>query len=137
MEEKKRENKKLTPEQLEEVTRQLSAQFDAVVKENQQLKTIVQKLQLDNLFAELNFRFKVLENASCFKQEFVERITSEIEDIMTAKEENKDEERTPYIYRWGEWPSHSDAYGENDHTSTILYRGHLASCHGNSGKTGR
>ena len=92
MEGKNNENKKLTPEQLEEVTRQLSAQFDAVVKENQQLKTIVQKLQLDNLFAELNFRFKVLENASCFKQEFVDRIISEIEDIMTPKEEDKEEE---------------------------------------------
>ena len=92
MEEKKKENKKLTPEQLEEVTRQLSAQFDTVVKENQQLKTFVQKLQLDNLFAELNFRFKVLENSSCFKQEFVNRIVSEIEDIMTPKEEDKEEE---------------------------------------------
>lgn len=91
MEEKEKEVKKLTYEQLEGVAKQLSAQLDAVAKENQQLKMLAQKLQLDNLFAELNFRFKVLERPDMFPDEFVNRIVSEIQDIMTAKEQEEEE----------------------------------------------
>ena len=92
MEEKKEQNKKLSYEQLEVAARQLSGQLDNVVKENQQLKTVMQKMQLDNLFAELNFRFKVLEHKDSFNEEFVTRIIKEIELIMTVKEEAEKEE---------------------------------------------
>lgn len=92
MEEKKVQNKKLTYEQLEAAARQLSGQLDNVVKENQQMKTMMQKMQLDNLFAELNFRFKVLEHKDSFNKEFTDRIIQEIELIMTVKEEEKEEE---------------------------------------------
>lgn len=92
MEEKKEQNKKLSYEQLEVAARQLSGQLDSVVKENQQLKTVMQKMQLDNLFAELNFRFKVLEHKDSFNEEFVARIIKEIELIMTVKEEAEKEE---------------------------------------------
>lgn len=92
MEEKKVQNKKLTYEQLEAAARQLSGQLDNVVKENQQMKTMLQKMQLDNLFAELNFRFKVLEHKDSFNKEFTDRIIQEIELIMTVKEEEKEEE---------------------------------------------
>lgn len=92
MEEKEKEVKKLSYEQLEGAANQLSAQIDALVKDNQQLKMLVQKLQLDNLFAELNFRFKVLEHVEVFSREFVDRIVSEIQDIMTPKLTEKEEE---------------------------------------------
>lgn len=92
MEEKKEQNKKLSYEQLEVAARQLSGQLDNVVKENQQLKTVMQKMQLDNLFAELNFRFKVLEHKDSFSEEFITRIIKEIELIMTVKEEAGKEE---------------------------------------------
>lgn len=90
MEEKEKEVKKLTYEQLEGVAKQLSAQLDAVAKENQQLKVLAQKLQLDNMFAELNFRFKVLEYNNMFPKEFVDRIVSEVQDIMTVKAEEEE-----------------------------------------------
>lgn len=90
MEEKEKEVKKLTYEQLEGVAKQLSAQLDAVAKENQQLKVLAQKLQLDNMFAELNFRFKVLEYNTMFPKEFVDRIVSEVQDIMTVKAEEEE-----------------------------------------------
>lgn len=93
MEEKKEQSKKLTYEQLEAAARQLSGQLDNVMKENQQLKMVAQKMQLDNLFAELNFRFKVLEHKDSFDEAFINRIVNEIELIMTVKEEeNKEEE---------------------------------------------
>lgn len=93
MEEKEKEVKKLSYEQLEGAAKQLSAQLDAVVKENQQLKAFAQKLQLDNLFAELNFRFKVLDHVEVFPEEFINKVIGEIQDIMTPKlteEEEKD-----------------------------------------------
>lgn len=92
MEEKEKEVKKLSYEQLEGAAKQLSAQIDALVKDNQQLKVLVQKLQLDNLFAELNFRFKVLEHVEVFPREFVDKIVSEIQDIMTPKLTETEEE---------------------------------------------
>lgn len=84
-------NKKLSYEQLENAARQLSAQFDAVVKENQQLRSVTQKLQLDNLFTELNFRFKVLEFRDVFDEDFVDKVVNEIKSIMTIKEEEEEE----------------------------------------------
>lgn len=92
MEEKEeKSNKKLSYEQLENAARQLSAQFDAVVKENQQLRSVTQKLQLDNLFTELNFRFKVLEFRDAFDEDFVDKVVNEIKSIMTIKEEEEEE----------------------------------------------
>lgn len=91
MEEKEKEVKKLSYEQLEGAAKQLSAQLDAIVKENQQLKAFAQKLQLDNLFAELNFRFKVLEHAEAFPEEFIDKIVGEIQDIMTPKAAEEEE----------------------------------------------
>ncbi len=91
MEEKEKEVKKLSYEQLEGAAKQLSAQLDAVVKENQQLKVFAQKLQLDNLFAELNFRFKVLEHVEVFPEDFVNKIVGEIQDIMTPKVTEEEE----------------------------------------------
>lgn len=92
MEEKEeKSNKKLSYEQLENAARQLSAQFDTVVKENQQLRSVTQKIQLDNLFTELNFRFKVLEFRDAFDEDFVDKIVNEIKSIMTIKEEEEEE----------------------------------------------
>lgn len=90
----KKEVKKLTYSQLEEAARQLSSQMDNIIKENQQLKMLIQKQQLENLFAELNFRFKVLTNSEHFPKEFVQRVTNEIVEVMTPKlmeEEAKEE----------------------------------------------
>jgi len=84
--EEKQEIKKLSYEQLEGVARQMSAQLDYITKENQQLKTILQQERLDNMFAELKFKFKVLEFANFFKPAFVESIVKNIEEIMTPSE---------------------------------------------------
>ena len=84
--EEKQEVKKLSYEQLEGVTRQISAQLDYFTKENQQLKALLQQERLDNMFTELKFKFKVLEFASFFKPIFVENIVKNIEEIMTPSE---------------------------------------------------
>lgn len=92
MEETKK-NKKLTYEQLETAAKQISAQLDAVVKENSQLREILKKEQIGNMLTELEFRFKVLNYADMFPSDFVESCVSAIVDVMTpAKEDTETEE---------------------------------------------
>jgi hypothetical protein len=98
MEEKKQKTnvqKKLSYDELENAAKQISAQFDAVIKENNQLKVMLQKAQLTNLYTELDFKFKVLQNAEMFSTEFVETCVKSIEEIMTPEvEETKEDEQS-------------------------------------------
>lgn len=91
-EEVKEESKKLSYEELENAARQLSVQLDALLKENRQLKVAAGQLQMNNLYTELNFRFKVIELQDSFDPEFVESCVNEIQKIMTSSDENNDEE---------------------------------------------
>lgn len=88
----KRTPKKLSYEELENAARQISAQLDAVVKENNQLKGAVNQLQMNNLYTELNFRFKVIELQDSFSPEFVDNCISIIEDIMSNQSEEDTQE---------------------------------------------
>ena len=86
--------KKLSYEELENAARQLSVQIDALVKENNKLRMATNQLQLNNLYTELNFRFKVIELQDSFDPEFVENCVREIEKTMTItnEEESNDDE---------------------------------------------
>lgn len=92
MEEKKQEEpkvKKLSYEDLENAARQIAAQLDAVAKENKQLKVALQQLQMNNLYTELGFRFKVLENEQHFDEEFITLCVDSIKEVMTPKQEEE------------------------------------------------
>lgn len=87
MEEKKEiennKEKKLSYSELENVAHQLSEQ-------NRQLYNQLQKSNLTNMFKRLDYLFKVVENGKVFKQEFLEKCITEIEELMTVpEEENK------------------------------------------------
>lgn len=84
-----KEVKKLSYEELENAARQIASQLDGVLKENMQLKNAVNKLQVNNLYTELNFRFKVVKYQDSFSPSFVEDCISDIENIMSTKEDNK------------------------------------------------
>ncbi|MBQ9391975.1 MAG: hypothetical protein IJU02_07270 [Lachnospiraceae bacterium] len=95
MEEKKevnQEKKKLSYEELENAARQISVQADALYKENLQLKQALQQENMGNLYAELNFKFKVLEYSNMFNPDFVGSIIENIEEIMTPKREQDNKE---------------------------------------------
>lgn len=87
---KKEDNKvkKLSYEELENAARQLSVQLDALIKENNKLRAAANQLQLNNLYTELNFRFKVIELQDSFDPEFVDNCVREIERIMTASKDD-------------------------------------------------
>jgi hypothetical protein len=90
--EKRNNKQKLSYEDLETVAKQFAAQLEAASVENQQLKLKVQQLQLGNMYTELEFRFKVLQNAEMFSPDFVEMCVKSIEDTMTPVEESLPEE---------------------------------------------
>ena len=86
MEENKKEQKKLSYEELQNVASQLSQQ-------NQQLNIMLQQANMTNIFKRLDYLFKVLENKNCFDSDFVIICADEIKDIITGPvEENQEEE---------------------------------------------
>lgn len=91
----KKVNRKLSYEELENAAQQISAQLDAMARENNQLRIALQKAQLGNLYTELDFKFKVIQNAEMFSPEFVEKCVQSIEEIMTpeAEEDKKEDEQ--------------------------------------------
>lgn len=91
----KKVNRKLSYEELENAAKQISAQLDAMARENNQLRIALQKAQLGNLYTELDFKFKVVQNAEMFSTEFVEKCIQSIEEIMTpeAEEDKKEDEQ--------------------------------------------
>lgn len=87
----KKENKvaakqeKLSYDELNQVSQQL-------FQENKMLRTKVQELSVEAFYKRIEYMFKVVELASVFSKEFVERTIQEIETIMKADEEQKAEE---------------------------------------------
>ena len=89
----KKENKvaakqeKLSYDELNQVSQQL-------FQENKMLRTKVQELSVEAFYKRIDYMFKVVELASVFSKEFVERTIQEIETVMKAEEEQKaDEEK--------------------------------------------
>ena len=82
---------KMSYEQLENIAHQLSEQ-------NKQLYMKLQATNMSNMFKRLDYLFKVVENGHMFKQDFLEKCITEIEEIMTVPEESENsEEGTPSI----------------------------------------
>lgn len=73
---------KMSYEQLENVAHQLSEQ-------NRQLFVKVQELNMTNVFKRLDYLFKVVENGHMFKQDFLEKCITEIENLMTVSEQEE------------------------------------------------
>ena len=87
MEEQKKNvvnKEKMSYEQLENAAHQLSEQ-------NRQLFTKLQEVNLANVFKRLDYLFKVVENGHMFKQEFLDKCLTEIEELMTIPELEKQE----------------------------------------------
>lgn len=71
---------KMSYEQLENIAHQLSEQV-------QQLYAKLQESNMVNAFKRLDYLFKVLENSTEFKEEFVSKCAAEIESVMTITPE--------------------------------------------------
>lgn len=76
---------KMSYEQLENVAHQLSEQA-------KQLYMKLQAANMSNIFKRLDYLFKVLENGHMFRQDFVDKCISEIEELMSVPEEVEEAE---------------------------------------------
>lgn len=76
---------KMSYEQLENVAHQLSEQA-------KQLYMKLQAANMSNIFKRLDYLFKVLENGHMFRQDFVDKCVSEIEELMSVPEETEEAE---------------------------------------------
>lgn len=79
------ENKKLSYEELQEIAGQLDQQ-------NKQLRAALQNADMVNMFKRIDYLFKVLESKNCFNTDFVITCAEEIQDVLTVKEEEKDDQ---------------------------------------------
>ena len=50
----------------------------------------MQKMGMQNMFARLDFLFKVIENSDKFEQSFVDKMTTEIVNLMTIDNKKVD-----------------------------------------------
>lgn len=90
---KKTTEGKLSYEDLKNVASQLSAQAEALYKENVRLKEAIAKNNAANLFAELEMNFKVLNYKDSFDPDFVKNCVKNIQDIMTPKNSEESEDK--------------------------------------------
>ena len=73
-------SEKMSYEQLENVAHQLSEQA-------KQLYMKLQDANMNNIFKRLDYLFKVVENGHMFKQDFLDKCITEIEELMPVPEE--------------------------------------------------
>ena len=86
-EEKKVKNK-LTYEELEAYTSQVVAKAQELAKQNQML----QKVVYENSLREVEIALKCLDHEDMFTPEFINRLTTKIEEVMLPKEDNSNTE---------------------------------------------
>lgn len=66
--------------------------IEALKSQNSQLIHQIQSMNLSNMFKRLDYLFKVVENATIFDMEFVDKCVDEIKELITPPEEEKIEE---------------------------------------------
>lgn len=79
--------KELSYEELKNVAAQLQHQ-------NEQMRNAIMKLDYTNTFKRLDYLFKVVEFSIQFPDDFVTNCINEIVDMMTVKEEEKENEES-------------------------------------------
>lgn len=81
--EEKKETKKLSYEELENVCHQLSEQSQTLYRK-------LQEANMTNMFKRLDYLFAVVENGAAFPEDFVKKCVDEIITSMTIPEETEE-----------------------------------------------
>ena len=87
---KKEETKKISYEDLQKAAGQLYQQNQQLINKCKQYEEQMQRL--NNVEVRLHYLFEVLDKGSYFDDDFIEICVNEVKEIMTIKEENKEEE---------------------------------------------
>lgn len=91
----KKENRKLTYEQLEAYAQQTVEQAKKIYKENQMLKQALNRANLDNNFREIECALKCLDHADMFSTEFIQAIVKRLEEVLNPTRSEDEEEAEP------------------------------------------
>jgi hypothetical protein len=86
-----KKEQKLSYEELNNVVAQQSAQIQRMGQELQQAGRRLYEQDFRNTLAELDLRIRLLEFEDVFHSQFIEDNVSRIEELLTIKEENKEE----------------------------------------------
>lgn len=94
--EEKKENKKLSYDELAAYSAQVVERAKKIMEENNTLKQYNQELRIQLNAREIDWAFKVLEYKDLFAKEFVGKVVAKLTEIMTpqetpAEEDNKEE----------------------------------------------
>ena len=95
--ENKGNGKKLSYTELENATKQIAAQLDAVLKENRNLKMTLNRVSVQNAYVELDLMIKLLPYKDMFHKEFMDSVVAQIENDITAintPEDNTEKDNT-------------------------------------------
>lgn len=85
-------NTKLDYDNLKAVCSEVTAENSMLKKQLEQAKKIVNEMNMTNLFKRLDYLFKVLEFNYAFPDNFEDKCSKEIMEILTVKEENSNNE---------------------------------------------
>ena len=86
----KEETKKISYEDLQKAAGQLYQQNQQLIAKCKQYEEQMQRL--NNVEVRLHYLFEVLDKGSYFDNDFIDVCVNEVKEIMTIKEENKEEE---------------------------------------------
>lgn len=85
--------RKLSYEDMENLCHQLSAQAQQLSTQNQQLRAALGEANLTNLYKRLDYLFDIIyKDSDYLTREFKQKCAEEIERIMTAPEEEVEED---------------------------------------------
>lgn len=86
--EKEIQPKEMSTEQLKQVLHQMDERGRALFEENNNLRKLVQDMDMSNLFKRLDYLFRIIETDNPYlSEEFKNRCGKEIETLMTEPEE--------------------------------------------------
>ena len=82
--------KKLSYEELEAYVNQTVTQAKRILAENERLKQEIEDVRTQVNFAEINMAFKVLEFKEMFDPEFVQKVVSRLQEVLTPMDKPED-----------------------------------------------
>lgn len=91
MEEKKKEEKKLTYEQLTAYTQQVIAKAEQLQKENIALRKALEERVSANNYKEIELAFKCLDHKDVFPEDFIQKVTGRLVEILDPSEKTKED----------------------------------------------
>lgn len=86
-----KEEQPITYEQLKAYADQTALRAQKIFQENQALKQALQQERMNNTFREVELVLKCLDHAEMFSPEFINAVTTRLEEVLTPiKEENEE-----------------------------------------------